>query len=163
MKKIILGIIGLTFFCIISLIIFYVKPLSIYPVFYGFGIFFFIICLLNAVLDSLYYHLNRSASTEVYQKLAYTDIMTHLENRSAFIHYQKNAIPQENQGCIVFDINNLKLINDSRGHLKGDPLIIHAAKCIQDVFEKIGQCYRIGRDEFVVILENVSEKVILKS
>ncbi len=163
MKKIIAGITGFIFFCVIALILFYIRPVSIYSAFYGLGIFFLISCLLSASLGSLYSHLNRNASAEVYRRLAYTDTMTHLKNRSAFIQYQESAVFQKNRGCIVFDINNLKQINDRYGHQKGDQMIVLAAKCIQDIFEKLGHCYRIGGDEFVVLLENVSEKIIVEN
>ncbi len=60
-------------------------------------------------------------------------------------------------GVILFDLDNLKKINDFRGHDKGDNLIIGAANCIQRAFGGIGKCYRIGGDEFVVIIRNFSQ------
>lgn len=53
---------------------------------------------------------------------------------------------------IVFDINNLKIINDTLGHDFGDILIIDSCKLICKVFKR-SPVYRIGGDEFVVILE----------
>ena len=63
-----------------------------------------------------------------------------------------------------FDINNLKYVNDSFGHDKGDELIKNASECIKNVFldENRKNCYRIGGDEFVAVLENIYEEDIEK-
>ncbi|MBQ7669680.1 MAG: GGDEF domain-containing protein [Clostridia bacterium] len=57
------------------------------------------------------------------------------------------------QDLIVFsiDINGLKTINDTLGHNAGDELICGAAECIVSAFKPIGDCYRTGGDEFIVI------------
>ena len=51
----------------------------------------------------------------------------------------------------MFDVNNLKLVNDSMGHDAGDDYLIRACKLICNVF-KHSPVYRIGGDEFVAIL-----------
>ncbi len=53
----------------------------------------------------------------------------------------------------IFDVNNLKLTNDSYGHEMGDELLIRAANLIQEHF-KSSRAYRIGGDEFVVIIRD---------
>ena len=55
---------------------------------------------------------------------------------------------------IMMDANNLKKINDTLGHNKGDELIVTIAKCMRTAVGDSGQCYRIGGDEFVIILKN---------
>ncbi len=52
------------------------------------------------------------------------------------------------------DINGLKEINDSLGHGAGDELIIGAAECLKKGFEGKDTIYRLGGDEFSVILES---------
>ena len=54
---------------------------------------------------------------------------------------------------MVLDINNLKKVNDHLGHEYGDMLIRDACDLIQKGFGD-NEVYRIGGDEFVVILEN---------
>ena len=49
--------------------------------------------------------------------------------------------------------NFLKKVNDNYGHAEGDRYIITAANIISDSFSKYGKCYRIGGDEFFVILD----------
>ena len=56
-------------------------------------------------------------------------------------------------GVVVLDLNNLKEANDNYGHAVGNKLIISAAKLISDVFKR-SPVFRIGGDEFLVILQN---------
>ena len=51
----------------------------------------------------------------------------------------------------MFDINNLKIINDSRGHEAGDEYIVRACRLICNVF-KHSPVYRVGGDEFIAVL-----------
>ena len=56
-------------------------------------------------------------------------------------------------GIIVFDLNDLKLVNDTYGHEAGDLYIIAATKLIAQIFQH-SEIYRIGGDEFIALLEN---------
>ena len=59
---------------------------------------------------------------------------------------------------ISLDINGLKRVNDSLGHAAGDELICGAANCMKSCFQNYGNVYRIGGDEFVIIVtEKTSE------
>jgi diguanylate cyclase (GGDEF)-like protein len=53
----------------------------------------------------------------------------------------------------VFDVNGLKQTNDVHGHIIGDELIATASRIICDTFKK-SPVFRIGGDEFCVILQN---------
>ena len=90
--------------------------------------------------------------------LAYRDAMTGVKNKTAYQEAVKNLEEQLRIGnpefaLIVFDINDLKYVNDTYGHDFGDMLIIEGCKIICQVFKK-SPIYRIGGDEFVIILEN---------
>lgn len=50
----------------------------------------------------------------------------------------------------------MKQINDTLGHNLGDDYIIKSAKIISNTFAHVGKCYRVGGDEFVVIIQNAS-------
>ena len=50
------------------------------------------------------------------------------------------------------DLNGLKRANDSFGHVAGDELIRAAADCMKSSFSEHGKVYRVGGDEFVVII-----------
>lgn len=92
------------------------------------------------------------------QRLSYYDMLTHLRNRNGYIEilnaWKKTKLEQV--GCIYIDLNSLKKTNDEQGHEAGDRLICHMADILKEVFPQ--EAYRIGGDEFVVILSGISEK-----
>lgn len=102
----------------------------------------------------------QAVKSEVYQHLAYTDVLTDIKNRNAFIAEQYTKPLKKDTCCIVMDLNKLKWINDTLGHEYGDQLIRRSAKVINDSFSDMGVCYRIGGDEFVVICQNTDEASI---
>lgn len=92
------------------------------------------------------------------RELAYTDALTGSKSKLAYIEKENEidrAIADGSAGEIavaVFDINDLKTINDTLGHDTGDQYIISAYRLICDIF-KCSPVYRMGGDEFVTILE----------
>lgn len=87
-------------------------------------------------------------------KSAYTDELTQLHNRRYCSEYMKK-IGSENCSdytVVSFDLNNLKTINDTYGHTKGDVLIKSAADVIAETFQEAGVVGRMGGDEFIAIL-----------
>lgn len=89
-----------------------------------------------------------------YRQLAVEDSMTSLGNRNAYeLRLQKIVSdPPDELSFIFFDIDNMKEINDTYGHHVGDQVIFLTAECIQEVFGHSKNCYRIGGDEFCVLL-----------
>ena len=90
--------------------------------------------------------------------LAYRDSMTGVKNKTAYDEMakkieEKMRTEQPEFAVVVFDINGLKQVNDNFGHDFGDILIIDCSKLICKSFKR-SPVYRIGGDEFVVILEN---------
>lgn len=92
-----------------------------------------------------------------YEKMAFHDQLTGLFNRTAFAEHTGSLefLPEQ---CIVIvmDLNNLKSCNDKLGHSKGDIYIKESARMIEECFGDIGRCYRMGGDEFYVLIENAS-------
>ena len=92
------------------------------------------------------------------QAQAYRDSMTGLKNGTAYMEdvamiERRMAEERPSFGVLLMDINNLKLVNDTYGHDNGNKMIIRVSKIIAGVFRR-STVYRIGGDEFVVILEN---------
>ncbi len=90
---------------------------------------------------------NHDALTKVLSRVSYDDQISHLDRNIT-----------ENPDSIRFaicecDLNNLKIINDTFGHDKGDEYIINCCKTICNIF-KHSPVYRIGGDEFVAILNS---------
>lgn len=59
---------------------------------------------------------------------------------------------------MIADVDGLKIINDSKGHLAGDILLQRVAKLLETTFRKTDIVTRIGGDEFAVILPDTDEK-----
>ncbi len=93
---------------------------------------------------------------------AYLDTLTGLQNRTAYYDYNDVLNKKEDAGdadfsIIMIDINFLKRMNDTYGHEQGNLYLQHAADLIRKVFGE-EHVYRIGGDEFVVILEGKAQE-----
>ena len=62
----------------------------------------------------------------------------------------------------MFDVDNFKQINDCYGHVQGDVCLAEIAECIKKVYANYGYCYRVGGDEFCVLLKNSEKEGICK-
>lgn len=92
--------------------------------------------------------------------LSSTDLLTGVMNRNAMnnrIMDHDNGINMIKKPYAVFfiDVNGLKTVNDTNGHIAGDNLLKDVAVTMKEHFEK-GEIYRVGGDEFMVIAESVS-------
>ena len=95
-------------------------------------------------------------------KMAYTDVLTGIGNRNAYFEVKEKLNKKIGKGDLsfavaIFDINGLKNANDDYGHETGDLMIVSAAEILKEFF-KAGSLFRIGGDEFVLLVENVSEE-----
>lgn len=90
------------------------------------------------------------------ERLAYTDRLTGLKNRLAFNEAESTLEqkPDAQYMIIQYDINDLKKVNDVYGHAEGDKHISSAANIILNSVQNLGDCYRVGGDEFVAILSS---------
>lgn len=92
------------------------------------------------------------------------DVISGIMNRKAFEREMEIYDNKDNVvAVVVLDLNDLKKINDSKGHHAGDKAILISATVLQESFEKIGKAYRIGGDEFCALCEGASEEDITKS
>lgn len=86
------------------------------------------------------------------------DSMTGLRNNTSYVSWvaqfdKKIANEEIDFGVVMLDLNDLKKTNDLYGHEMGDKLIITAAQIISDIFKR-SPVFRIGGDEFLVVLQN---------
>ena len=97
------------------------------------------------------------------EKLSSIDMLTGLYNRNKLNNYMSDIYdsPDMLTGLIFMDINGLKRVNDKEGHIAGDNLIKRAANTLLGVFTE-NDIFRVGGDEFVVVLRGVEEKKILE-
>ena len=95
---------------------------------------------------------------------AYSDQLTGLKNRRAYeeeVHRLSESLPPDL--CLIMaDLNGLKQTNDTLGHDAGDRLIEGAAKCLTSAFENPDTVYRIGGDEFCILMHGTREDVLCR-
>ena len=95
--------------------------------------------------------------------VAETDPLTGFENRYSYNKFLASRSDSNHSTCIfMLDINNLKYVNDTFGHDKGDELIKNSSLAIKETFmDSDGKnCYRLGGDEFIAIIDDIEESNI---
>ena len=112
--------------------------------------------LLSTAFENMTQHLREHEKRQ--RMLAYRDSLTGLRNTTAYngwvADFEKDLADRNKDfGVLVLDLNYLKEMNDMHGHDAGNKLIISAARLISDTFKR-SPVFRIGGDEFLVILQN---------
>lgn len=92
------------------------------------------------------------------------DKLTQVFNRE-YYQLMLDSIDTENEnvGVIVADIDNLKFYNDTYGHLVGDEVIKKTAGILKNTIRNEDYLFRIGGDEFLILLRNCSEQDALNT
>ncbi len=91
-----------------------------------------------------------------------TDELTGLFNRRAYeedLDAHGSLVAVDDFIYISMDVNGLKVVNDTKGHMAGDELIIGACQCMKESLGAYGKLYRVGGDEFVAILFLSADKI----
>ena len=97
----------------------------------------------------------------LYIESAKYDPLTGLFNRAT---YYQDFVKMERSatGLIQFDMNGLKYFNDVFGHEEGDKALITIAEVIKQRCNKHMYAYRLGGDEFIVIVDGPNEEAVNK-
>jgi len=88
-------------------------------------------------------------------RMAITDPLTGLHNRRAFddwIRGQQARDPHARTGIVYVDLDGFKKINDTHGHATGDAVLAEAPRSLSRVVEPPSSAYRLGGDEFLVLM-----------
>ena len=81
------------------------------------------------------------------------DVLTELLNRRTY-EVHKSSLKRK-AFILIIDVNNFKDVNDRLGHTLGDSCLKTIASVIRNVYKKYGRSYRIGGDEFCVIIDKI--------
>lgn len=106
---------------------------------------------------------NRNKLESILRAVAENDVLTGLPNRYCMQRdLLRNDVNGNTMAVLLFDVDFLKRVNDTEGHLAGDNLICATADCIKECFgtENACNCYRIGGDEFVVLMFGCDEAAV---
>ena len=106
-----------------------------------------------------------NAQKAVLEQMAYMDELTGLGNRrmceKKLTEIEEKEMSSDSMYAIVsLDLNFLKHTNDTYGHEKGDELIKNFSDVLSNVFGLYGTVTRTGGDEFVVILDDITEETV---
>lgn len=147
----------LTLFGMADIVWYYLFPSGRVGIFMRVGILFLIGYLGYDTLRQIAVLRIQEAKHSFYKELAFKDIMTGLENRTAY-ESTLSRIRKDGGDWIILiaDMNCLKVINDEHGHNKGDEAIFKLASYLKKHFGPIGECFRIGGDEFCVLAPDIS-------
>ena len=98
---------------------------------------------------------------------ALTDSLTGLPNRRAFVDDLARALetggPVRRQTLGLYDLDGFKRYNDAYGHPAGDALLQRLSSELADVVRGHGQAYRLGGDEFCLLLEADGSDAVLRA
>ena len=130
---------------------------------FGMTTIFVIISVTLVILFSILYFVKENEKRHKRQLQQISDIanqdpLTGVFNQRAYITNEKrilalvNADPTYHYGLVVCDVNDLKYVNDKFGHDFGDNYLCKACQVICGIYQK-SPIFRIGGDEFVIILE----------
>lgn len=106
-----------------------------------------------------------NAQKAVLEQMAYMDELTGLGNRrmceKKLTELEEKEMSSDSMYAIIsLDLNFLKHTNDTYGHEKGDELIKNFSDVLSNVFDLYGTVTRTGGDEFVVILDDITEEKV---
>lgn len=160
-----IGLISIAVTAAIDVFRYYLKTGGDNAMFIRFGLLSWIICFGGSSMKRTIDAVRKGAHLDFVSQLAYMDGLTGIGNRTAFQEkmeeLEKRKQEEGSIGIVIFDVNNLKWVNDMLGHSEGDQMIKKGAETISRAFtQENGYCYRIGGDEFVVFIlgEQIAER-----
>lgn len=115
------------------------------------------------------FHISKQIEFRVQREIAFSpktdvDFMTGVYNDVCFERLTKEYYPTlKSISVIVWDINDLKMINDTRGQSAGDTLVAMTADSLKQLQSNTQKVFRIGGDRFILIIENASNGDINKA
>lgn len=152
-----IGLSGISIATLIDIIRFYKGNANDTAMFVRIGLLIFVLCYGSSSLEKTINAVKLGVQTEFVSQLAYRDGLTGIGNRTAFqeqlIDLEKLKDTVDSIGIIMFDVNDLKYVNDNLGHHLGDQMLVLSAEIMKEAFQgKNSDCFRIGGDEFAVLM-----------
>lgn len=148
-----IGCVGLCMFTLADIVILWAGIGKETSYFVRLGVLFFIGMEAVQIVQKFLKAYQSNIKNELLSRLAYHDGLTDLLNRTSYMEEVKKLEDSDSQYVLfaIYDVNNLKKVNDTMGHQKGDEMIKRVADVLNASLGKYGKCFRIGGDEFVFI------------
>ena len=97
------------------------------------------------------------------EKKAYLDLHTGLPNKGSCEKFFGDAqLLQNPTAVIVYDLNDLKLVNDTQGHVSGDQYILNFARLLRASIPRSDFVGRYGGDEFILLMPHVPKETFVQ-
>jgi diguanylate cyclase (GGDEF)-like protein len=130
-----------------------------------------ILALAIGALVALYHGAMRHRIQEFYET-SIRDSLTGLLNRRGAMEVINKSLTRHagSNATLLIDVDNLKMINDLRGHVAGDAVIARTADAIRQSIREGDECARLGGDEFIIFApdcdsdgaKKIARKIIAK-
>lgn len=98
-------------------------------------------------------------TNEKLERLSRMDELSGLYNRRHFYESLDTIVAEDDSSVfalVAIDVDNLKFVNDNYGHPCGDKVIDLVSSSMQEAVDGRGKCFRIGGDEFIVLLPGMT-------
>ena len=119
-------------------------------------------CLVILIIMQTLTAMKMAMNNKLLEQKAYTDAHTGLPNKNACNELlNKKDIITDSTACIMFDLNNLKTVNDTMGHSAGDRLIMDFAQLLRSVIPEKNFVGRYGGDEFVAVIRDMPKEDVI--
>lgn len=120
--------------------------------------------LLQRIAELEFLNKALAVQNNILKELSALDDLTHMSNQRTLVSFLRSELKEvttiKTPLCIaMFDIDDFKRINDSKGHIYGNTVLTHLAEIIQNNIRGTDLAGRFGGDEFMVIFKNTDLKV----
>ncbi|WP_240620383.1 GGDEF and EAL domain-containing protein [Peribacillus acanthi] len=105
----------------------------------------------------------RKKAEKTIQHMAYFDSLTGLPNRNKFRNHLNEILANSHPepfAVVFLDLDRFKVINDTKGHTTGDLLLKQVALRLRLAAKNVGDVFRQGGDEFIILLENIDKEAV---
>ena len=117
--------------------------------------------LIILVIIQMIHAMKMARSNRALEKKAYIDMHTGLPNKSRCEEILNDTdVICETTACMMFDLNNLKVVNDTKGHSAGDQLIFDFAQLLRQTIPEKHFVGRYGGDEFMAVIYDTNKQEI---